>query len=715
MVAWSSSTARGGLDFMPTLDAGVLVGSGRDILAHIPGTVGESIGDLSFDAAQVGGAPELLVEVLNKATLASSTTTTGTFRPNEETASLNVTGTPTNTAVGRVAAVDEAVLDLTDYITMSGATWNFRIGSGAWNPAGTQRIQALRVKAVAQATSSTNVANLQVRYNGLDLFGGGYNIDNTRQTVTFEAALNPSTNLPWTEAEIVALDVSATLQLYHQGLSALKVYQVWVEVDYVTEPVIASGTASPTGPGWFTVDISTWAKLSGTNYVVRLTETSGEGVVVLRALDAGVLMPAGHYTSVPTVDDSGYITDLGDDTTKALAIILHVGAAASLDSMPYALTSPVTVESGTTVKQGFQAPAAGVRGYIEFVARSSSEDEIPDGDLTVTLWSTGGLPSQFGGSLVIPAAVLAGAPGIYATMRGTLASLGTSLVSGSSYELRFTTTADSVPWELLALSTDTPPVSGDTAGYGSTTQRVTVGATTYNGLDIPFVVGTVPTAPTGFTATDGALGVAMAWTGAGLGVNFLQAILEEKDADGYWWPVAYFTSEAVVTYTHTRMPRGEAVEYAVRAEHVNRTLSLRTTVDAGTATDTTSDDLFAAPDGTIIQLRLKRPLKVRFPRARSTAQPHGASHTAVSKAARDHGRIFDVTAIDTTDDCDFTAFADVVRQLADGNEWVWLPPNGDRYVVEVFSEEADYELVNRKVAPLTITEVAARPTPVTIG
>lgn len=508
-----SSTALLGLEWFPLRRDGLrLTNTARALGIAIPSTVAESIDQVAIYVDDVVDMPLLQLQVFAAASL-PQVAATATYRPNESPAdTANQTGVPTNVVGSKYQNIDEAALDQTDYVqftqpVQNPTSWDFRVASAAG--IGTDLVTAVRVKAWVKVTAGSYNVDVKLRVGSTDYEIGGRTVSNADGLTLIEAVAptNPATGVAWTNAEIQAFDATSLVRLtfFSPGAgSIIQLSQAWMEVDHITAPAASSIPFVP-APGWNTVDVDTpaagesFTKSLGTTYVVLVRKVTADGSVTLLGLDAGAAMPNGHLSYRPLYDATNLASELGDaDTTAYPAILITSGAAASVDSQPYAVLRSEPVHVGRTVEQEVTPAATLTRGWVKVLV--ACEAAAVDADLLVKVRRrSDGV--QVGGTATIAARDLEAAPQLLQAIDVNLAAT-VSLTSGTQYYLELSSTAPAgAGWLVGVLDAAAAPNSGNTKGFAGATDRATVAGVESADLDLPFLIGTVPATPAGLTVS----------------------------------------------------------------------------------------------------------------------------------------------------------------------------------------------------------------------
>ena len=697
-----------GLDWPVLRRGGVRLDSSvRAGAALIPATATQTVTDVSVYLSDVVGEATYRLDLYEAADLPQTITTT-IFRPNEDGPEIgNVTGVPTNTVGSRYTNVDEATLDATDYVSIALANNNLdlRCASTGGLGVGTQIVYAVRIKAVVAAIGEAPrivgyVNPVDTEYEHSDIVS----VSPGQQTVSWEWTTNPGTGAAWTEAEVVLFDSTAEFGIQSKSSDEVRIYQVWMEVDAGDDERVGTGDAAVDSSGWSTFDLAAdWSKVSGTDYVALLHRVSGSGSLTWVSLDSDDTMPGDHGAYRPTLDRVGNVDAIGDLRTEAHAIILHVAGAASADSQPYAARTAVDVHTGVTAVQEITAPSTASRRWVRLVARSEGV-EVPSAPLVVTLGAA---------TLSLAPSLLADAPLAWHVLDGTL-SAAVALTSTTQYDVSLTcTAADGSGWQVAALSTETPPVSGDTAGFGSTTDRGDDGTGEANGLDLAVVYGTVPTAPASFTATADGSTIDLSWTATSLSASFDRYEIERRAPDGTTWQrIATISTEATAAYTDRTARLSVAEHYRISVRHTNGTVSAPSTSDDATATG--SGAILGSNEvATSYAVEVAMPAEVSFTRDRTITRRLGRRFPTVTESTQDHGVTVSSSLHVTpaSSDQGWAAGWDDLRAVLDSAVTVFalLTDYGERFYVRPIVDGGTHLFESFLTTPIQLVEVTDVP------
>jgi hypothetical protein len=709
-MVWNSTSGLTGLEWFPTRKGGTLLSlPGDAAIAKKTSSVTQTVTGAGVYFEKVAGAPQFTLDFYAAANVPQSVTT-ATFRPNEDVVTTN--WTRSSGVADYYTYVDEATLDTADFLSHSAQSedkFEFRVASAAGVGAG-RKITALRI--VVVASGNFGEVGAGVRLSGFD-YDGDYDTGVTKSgvgvllrgfdgqpTLTFTHLVNPRTGVAWTDADIQLLD--STDEVYVAGISSVSVYQVYVEVEHVPAP-LGSVLLTPTADGWKTGTLSSsFSKTNGTAYVAVLRKTNSAGRAVVSWADSGSTQIHGHTSyGASIVTESGLVTALGDVSTAALPLLFDISGTASVDSNPYPTLDREAVYSGRTLQQEFTPTTSPTIRYAKIIA--ARQGYTTGGDLLVAVKRRSD-NVQIGGTWTITADHLPDSIRSLQVIEGTFASTG-ALVSGTQYYMEFTSTApEDEGWEIAVLNSEAAPLTGDAAGYGSTTNAATIAGVESDDLDIPFVVGTGPNAPT-LTATATADHIGLSWTDTGDTFHLYRdsTLIEETTA---------------LSFDDYRVRQGEQESYTVKAEtDANGTLSLPSTAKTATMPATSywrlvsnqRSDLNIAfqttkTDGTTFD----------FLDDQETFLVYGRDHSTVEYGQEDRGERITVTAIlvptggATTEGRslfdDFLAMRDAVRSGA-VTDLALLDPSGHRWDVAMSMPTGRSRWLRAGYLPLVFTTV----------
>jgi hypothetical protein len=535
--------------------------------------------------------------------------TTDIFRPNADLANqANAWLNESLSTSNLYQSIDEATADDTDFILYFGPQspakyYRFNVATaGALWPAnqrvigGFVRIRARRIDANGQ---------LYVSYfNGTTAYRLG-TITVTQDIQNFNIPwpeYNPATGLPWTRAEIQALDGAAGIQLKPKNVNkrkSLRVYQAYLSLDWVAEERVGVGVIDPSSMAENAdtdsacaivvpnTGVTGWSKLTATSYTLLLKRISGFGIVSWRFLtetpevSEALLRPDQSFGNpvssfIPVLDSRGLVSVLGDAVAgRALGFYFFLSTTAfSADGQPYNVVLPGAVESTVDVEQEITVGTGDTYDRVRVLVTAGDADS----DLFVKIKRRSD-NTQFGSteSLTVADATLLPA---LATLDGINvvlweAVLGTpATLTTVQYYVEFSSGA-SEPWHVLYL--DGGGGSGP-ASFGGTTDRASVGASTdIATADVPTTLSTVVDAPEDFAAltdtdefADG-LGctvpeidnILLTWSATTLGSDF-GGYQIERDDTGEFVQIRYGTEEDADVTDDRESIRGEEAGYRLR-------------------------------------------------------------------------------------------------------------------------------------------------------
>lgn len=495
--------------------------------------------------------------------------------------------------------VQESTLDPTDYVRYEGGhsdyspiQWGF--DTSAWVGSGARRITDVRLMFYASTqedeftlkpTYTDGDSPFPQKFTGLVI---GDSID------LFEADFGPmhpdgSSTAPWTDADIAALDSTEGFGFkpWNGKSRGLRVYQVWIEVDWVTENRKAYGTlanlpAVITTDGLVTLPLikpnagaANWAKLNTTDYTAlfrRVPMLNGSGLTCgVRYLES-VVGPPPQVSYLPTLS-GGLVTTLGDEQDRGIP---QVGVTTvpgnSVDAMPYVFTRIAPIL--TFVKSDFVATAT-EGGYrlvravvvlsqdpnpdpLQISIHKTSDDSIQSGVASLTRAEIAAFP-LIGSTPSTNSHVTTGEPDRWYLVEVEIPG-SASLTSATEYYVKFSGDA-LYPYYVAALNT---AAFASDRSYGGTAACLNEASTPLTYLDGLVTVATMPDPPEDFTATTitGALSgdgsgcsidtldyAQVSWTPTSLGDDFagyeIQRIDRATVHPGQWDDVALITTEEV--------------------------------------------------------------------------------------------------------------------------------------------------------------------------
>jgi hypothetical protein len=511
-------TRKGGQVFDSNVRSGALI---------FPSTAAETINNISVYLKNVVGSATYQLQAFLATDLHDTSTSTAIFQPNEDAAVSGApVGHPTNTAGSLYTNIDEVTsypsfinINYSDYLQFplqsANGYFRFRANAAGGLGAGNQNVSNVRFTVWAKIPNS-QYGEMVLRYSdGTNVAskyfdtGYGWTVGQWQEHY-WDMAVNPITNVAWTEADIQNFDASPYyFEIFWYGTSSipgttteLDVAAAAIVVTYSQDPNLFTPVqATASADGWLTFALAAnWSKPNATNIALLLRRVAGTGSATWASLDSGATMPKGDVGYRPTLDSSGsLIDDIGAARTEDYAYVLQTTApAASVDSQPYVDLIRTPVDVGHTVQMQFTETATSTRQYVSLVA-GSSRHQAPAADLTVKIKRQSD-NVQMGGTGTIQVADIDDAFYPLQVVECILAT-GAALTNGTQYYVELTCTAVAGQgWDVSLLDTKAPPVSADLVGYGGTTDRATIGGTGNNDYDVPSIVAQTTTAPTTPTA-----------------------------------------------------------------------------------------------------------------------------------------------------------------------------------------------------------------------
>lgn len=531
-------------------------------------TAAQTIDTLNVPLTTTGDATVMAEVYVAGDEIPTGTVRTTTYRPNDD---LQIGGNDSENnswltqALGTTnlyQQIDESTLDPSDYIFYFGTQnpgkrYRFNVGSAAWGAS--RRVLGGEVVIVANRQDSAGQLRVSY-YDGTRAYTLG-TITATKERRTFRIRwpeYNPATGLPWTQAQIAALDSTAGIQLQPVNVNKRKpliVYQAYLNLDWITENRVAVGMADvepPAADATFTLQHPTsgadnWSKSNGIDYTVVLRRLRGFGVVGWRFLaqTSAVADELGYpsaATNIPvespavTIDREGVVAGVTDGVPgRALALrMLTTGATGSVDGQPYSLFLNARPVSGTGYGQ--TVTTVGADDY-EMVRLLIGTGELGDGGQPVALADPSSLADvsikvknastdvQVGSTYTLTAADVADlaqqplSVDVDGMSAPTVAVVevpltGISLSAATRYYVEVTTTQASPTspgdpfWSFPYPSASAAPTSGPygVATFGGATEYVVVTngttiTTAVDQADFSLTISTEVDPPTNLTAT----------------------------------------------------------------------------------------------------------------------------------------------------------------------------------------------------------------------
>lgn len=514
--------------------------------------------------------------------------------------------------------VQESTLDLTDFVTYKGDSHDFAdltygFDTSAWFSPGLARIIDVRLCFVA-STEEDEFILKPIYTAGRSPFPGKYQgVIVSTDPATFAVSFGQMFpagfhSRPWTDSDIDDLDTGEGFGFrpYNGKSKGLRIYQVWVEVDYVTENRVAYGTLNRgPGPTWppggpVPIPVATpagaagWPKVDATSYTVlfRRVPLLNDPPLSFTVdyLDSG--QPAPQTSYVPTLS-GGCVSTIGRPTTRAVPLVLQTLATNSVDSFPYAAfgAAPINSDDGD-VKQTITSTAGDtdyrlVRAALRHVAGTDP--------LEIAVFRSSD-DAQMSGTLYITPGELAA----YDDLLGTgwkfldefLPGLA-DLAAATDYYVRFRSSAPvGEGYELGYL--DVRGVAADRS-YGGTTDALYLEAAEDPNLDGLVTFATAPAPPASFSVGvqsqevgDDGTGCPIGdvefalilWEPTELGEDFVAYQIQRSDAaDLTWRDIAVLTSEPVWQMRDTAARFSTFTRYQMRVLRSDGSRSPWTRVD----------------------------------------------------------------------------------------------------------------------------------------
>jgi len=518
------------------------------------------------------------------------------------------------------------------------------------------RVFWVGVKAILGANTGFRQLGLALEINGTlypPAGGGGRDVHGFGAIYDFWwGEINPATGLPWTPADIADFGTAGGSRIFVRSAAAAttaqypKVVAVSLVVQYATtenraavatwrrpedigtERLLNVGTdALISLPG----GAAGWAKASTTNYLFYWRQSvspSEYGAVVADDIrwngayqdlgpvgqPPGIVYPLQSSGTSPSATGISSLDITHDQlgrpqtaftgasrATYGLALE-RSDVAISVDSQPYRLDATdleyvtTTQKLGQRVVPGSSQTYLGVRFPTIPPGVRSIEPVSGDPTLTVAVFRVSD-SVQMGGTFTITASAARALPtsGVWRYITGFLSS-GASLVSGTAYEIRVTTSAGG-NWVMAVPDSSLGP----TASFGGSTNGAFIGATHQSARDLAITLVRQPDPPqtaaaaaTNIAATTFSdevttvkhVSVTWAQPAVGMGANFARYELERQFTGGAWQRIANVLVSSVVSFIDREATRGVAATYRIRAVGVDGRFSAWATTGSVTLTDT---------------------------------------------------------------------------------------------------------------------------------
>lgn len=408
----------------------------------------------------------------------------------------------------------------------------------------------------------------------LDLIGDGYaTANNPTPPAPWVDDVDPMTGEPWRLDTMNTFDTTGSRCIdfvLTSGSSGLgRIFDLALEVDYCTENRVALGTLHDAENGWNTVPVrapltgtASWAKTIADFKmgVRRLHRTTG--TISWVSLDDGEDVGPPGGSTIGELDTDGTIAVEGELTTPGFAWALQRSdLATSVDGQPYIAIENVEVSADVSVEQEFRGADGSTYRHVGLQVRDAG---TPQGQLLVEI-------VRRSDAVVMFSATFTGSDFDDVTAergwrRMSTSVVGAVLAAATQYAVRLTSTAPAGSgWTVGVLATDDGETSTSVAlaSYGGTTDIVTIDGVDDSTSDLPTLVATLPTAPTGLAVATQVLALPgtratkgtrhaidnveygrVSWDATALGVLFGWYEIQRDDGDG-WATVAYIEDEGI--------------------------------------------------------------------------------------------------------------------------------------------------------------------------
>jgi hypothetical protein len=500
----------------------ILNSTGKGIAMRFKGFAG-TVTSLHRYLTAVSGTPGLGLEVLSSL---NPTVATSTFAPNLDDSFVgSVFKQPGASQTSMFQAIDEAVLDTTDYIEMTGTNPKYLFEINTSGGLAGKRVDALVL--TLQCHSPISGGYLFVGLNQ----GGTYRqkfvtgvpfVLGSLYQFTIRWDVNPQTGKPWTIAEVEAFDGADEIEIRWVGFTGygrLWLYQAVVTVEQVTEnrlgfiyslgkPVVGWNEENTTDA---TLSASThyYSHMFGleANSLSTLQVPVLKDPEVIKALTASATTGEHREAYETTRTPGGLIKSAVTLPTEVMPLLIDTGSIAT-QSQPYAELDDVSFYTATPDNSGTEITAAGATAYggirvpvgwaqaqrpdapIKFEIRSTAAALTGDGTLhaTATL-NPEDSPSRDYTDLLIPFD----------------APFTSSAIQYYVYIEAFASATRA--WKLGRLDSRSDVVTGTTAAevqgatQGGTADSWFTTAIELDRYDMPIALVASPTAPAGVTAT----------------------------------------------------------------------------------------------------------------------------------------------------------------------------------------------------------------------
>lgn len=575
-------------------------------------------------AANVLQPGRYLAELYDSGDEVVGDTTTSVYRP---TADLVNTGPSWQTNAGGTAnlyqRIDEATLATSDWITYDGRGTQKRRygvnfgGLAAW-PSG-RRITAMRLHFVADCQKNSMLLRPWFYEGGSGVYtniGPGVTVGTEQAEYSVELGeISPETWSPWIVSNVqnIAAADGFGLRPYNGKATEFRVYQLWLEVDWVTENRLEAYTLAGAGDNvdgtalWYQLGVvdlagSNPALVAGDDYVVLLRRIPGSfgdvGSVGFTTLDSGDPLPTGWETFAVQVEGDGCLRAAldGFDITPAVPLLIAGPSGSwSPDGQPYQYLPSVPVDTTSTARQ--QITTAGGGGdyrLLRFMLALDPDAVAPNAELTAGVYDVatntlqGSLESFAYDDLLELDVVGVNDTGHDLRVVERRMLLDSTLADATQYYVEWASDADNGPSYYVVLGTIDATGADPDADAGEATFGGLVDVADLVDLggdqpaaDLFATLSTIPAAPDNFTGElvdlqvdyagpDGACTAItvdyalLHWSATALGGDFARYEIERSDDALGWVPVASITTEAAVEWRDIEARVGEYAQYRLR-------------------------------------------------------------------------------------------------------------------------------------------------------
>jgi hypothetical protein len=534
--------------------------------------------------------------------------TTVTARPNEDVSGVSAGDwrEDDDTTTSIYDQIDEATLDTADYIynnnNSSGLVvpeYYGRLSTGSLSLTG-KRILSAKLRVWARWDGSGG----QPRFGyGLNLGGTDYTgqteiaLPTTGQWYETEWTLNPSTNQPWTIAQIQALDTTDEWWIGMRQTGDVLVAMVELVVTICDETRIAVGylddtSSALTADAYNTVTMTavpsgTWTKDGAGYHTYLIRRISSTGAAQIVTLDSGTAPdPAYAFPSAVLNATYGYATAMGTAGTALIPLVQHVNAGSdSVDSQPYAQIVEALVYTGRDAEQEVSDATGQDYGQITFLAKVNAATQalnikIKRRSDNAQLGATASVSTAFTGSDVESATVV-GSGG----WRRVVVNLPTpaTLATATQYYIEFSSASLGTGTDYWSIATGDTETVGDAGSFGGTTDRAVVNGTEANRYDLFATLAGSPVTPSSFGVGVGSQSIdssqcgvsfiqraELSWSPTGLAAEFSRYEIQQTDDAGVTWEtIRYITDEDVSSVYVYDVLRGVATSWRIRVKRAD--------------------------------------------------------------------------------------------------------------------------------------------------